>query len=222
MHKTLARQLEHHIKDDGAVPAEWQELLDAISGTYESFDRDRILIERSLEISSRELKEFISMLQATLDSTSEGIIVINNKDELMNHNKRFVEIWGIDEETLRTRDVKKTMALMIDKVTNSFLFGKNMDVAHTQPNEKSEPFVVKFKDGRTVEVNSRPQMIEGVSVGRVWSFRDVTNHLGIQDELRTKLDALERLNKAMIDRELKMIELKKEIARLQEQCESQK
>jgi sensor histidine kinase regulating citrate/malate metabolism len=75
--------------------------------------------------------------------------------------------------------------------------------------------MVKLHDGRTVEINTRPQLLDGKPVGRVWSFRDVSELLQVEDELTKKLSALERLNKAMVNRELKMVELKKRIAELE-------
>lgn len=109
MHKTLLRQIDHHIQDANAIPAAWQALLEAVSNTYEGFDQDRLLIERSLEVSSNELKGLIALLQATLDSTSEGILVINARGQMANYNKRFLEIWKIPEEIMRTHDTQKAV-----------------------------------------------------------------------------------------------------------------
>ena len=79
-------------------------------------------------------------------------------------------------------------------------------------------FSFTFKSGRTIKVNSKPQMVEGKSVGLVWSFQDVTELLQAENELRTKIETLERLNSIMVDRELKMVALKKEIKILEQKA----
>jgi PAS domain-containing protein len=220
MHKTLARQVAHHINDPSLVSSPWTELLDAVSTTYEGFDQDRLLIERSLEISSRELKGLIALLQATLDSIGEGILVINSSGQMINHNKRFLEIWDIPEEIMKTHDNEKAITYVLDKIIDPIGFRKNINNAFANAVNNSA-YVVKFKDGKIVEMNSRPQLVDGENVGRVWSFRDITLHLITEEELKTKLSALERLNKAMIDRELKMVELKKKIVSLESMIASQ-
>lgn len=215
MHKTLQRQISRYIEDPSQITQQWQNLLDSISETYDGFDSDRLLIERSLEVSSKELKELVALLQATLDSTDEGIMVVSDKGLLMNHNKRFEEIWQISPEILETRKEMQATEAVLDKVFDPVAFKQYVESARDHPDEATS-YVVKFKDGRTIELNSRPELIEQTNVGRVWSSRDITKYLTIEKELTSKVDALERLNKAMVDRELKMIELKKKIKFLEQ------
>lgn len=64
MHRLLERQIRHHL--GGQCPPEWQAFLDAVDAAYVSFDKDRTLIERSLELMSRELTEANSGLRKEL------------------------------------------------------------------------------------------------------------------------------------------------------------
>jgi PAS domain S-box-containing protein len=214
MHKTLARQIDRYLEDMVIEDPKFHELFEAVSATYEGLDQDRLLIERSLDISSKEMRGLIALLQTTLDSIGEGIIVIDIKGHVVNYNKRFLEIWQVPEEIMETKDSEKVVGWGVDKVFDPKGFQQKIDEAFASAND-GPLHVIKFKDGRTVEVNSKPQIVDGVTMGRVWSFRDITKHLITEDELKTKLNALERLNKAMIDRELKMVELKKKIAQLE-------
>ena len=189
--------------------------MEAVGKTYEGFDQDRLLIERSLEVSSHELKGLIALLQATLDSTDEGILVINARGQMANYNKRFLEIWNIPEEIMRTHDTQKAITVAAQQMEEPYEFQKYITGVLKTESESSS-LVVRFIDGRTVEMNSKPHIVDSKSIGRVWSFRDITKHLTVESELKTKLDALERLNKAMVDREIKMVELKRRIAQLEE------
>lgn len=218
MHKTLLRQIQHAFGEVPAISPEWKRLLSAVSITYEGFDKDRTLIERSLEISSTELKGLIALLQATLDSINEGILVVDKKNKIVNHNKRFIEICQIPEHIMKTHDNEQAVAWMLDAVTDPDTLRRNINRAGT-PNEEGA-YIFKFKDGRTVEMNSKPQIVERATLGRVWSFRDVSDVLRTEEDLKSKLGALERLNKSMIDRELKMIQLKEENKMLRDQMQS--
>lgn len=215
MHKTLTRQIQHALGENPVISEEWQVLFDAISVTYDGFDKDRALIERSLEISSKELKGLVSVLQATLESINEGIVVNDRNGKIVNYNQRFLEIWEVPENVVKTHDTEKVIAAVIGKVVDPATFRKNIDTAFDHPNEDST-YIVKYTDGKTIQMNSKPQLVENKNVGRVWSSRDITERLNIENKLKTEVAALERLNKAMVDRELKMIELKKKIKSLEE------
>jgi len=58
MHRLLARQLQRHFRADFQPPPELQGLLKLVNQAYEQADSDRIMLERSLELSSQELIEF--------------------------------------------------------------------------------------------------------------------------------------------------------------------
>lgn len=220
MHKTLIRQIRHAIGDTPDISSELQELFESISITYDDFDKDRTLIERSLEISSTELKESISLLQATLDSTTEGILVTDEKGKMTNCNKRLSEILETHSDVLITQDMSKIVTFVSQNIFDPTSFVAYLDEIF-EKKVATGNYTLRFKSGRTVEVNSKPQLLAGVNVGFVWSFRDVTMLLQAENDLRTKIDALERLNKTMIDREVKMVELKTKIKNLEEKIASQ-
>lgn len=215
MHKILTRQIKHIFGQEPELSPEWSNLLRAVSETYEDFDRDRLLSERSLEISSTELKELVTLLQATIDSINEGILVVNEKGVMINHNKRLIEIFKVNGPLIKTQENREAVSAIFDGMEDSVAARKNFDDANRSVEDSR--FVVTFKDGRVIESNSKPHIVDSKIVGRVWSFRDITTFLKAENELKVKIVALERLNKAMIDRELKMVELKKKIKLLEEQ-----
>ena len=214
MHRTLVRQLDKYADlTPESVVSPWKELLSAVSTTYDDFDRDKQLIERSLEISSHELRRLISTLQATLDATNEGILVMDDKGRMANHNKRFTEIWSIPDDIMNTHDATKALEYAMQLVLNPVPFRESVEEALNK-NDKETVYVVHFKDGRVIELRSKPHFLDGESAGTIWSSRDITQSVKAEEDLKAKLAALELLNKSMVDRELKMIELKKKIPEL--------
>lgn len=85
----LSRQIKRHLKEDTPITPEWKNLLDAINSSYIHYERDHLLGEQSLEISSGELKQLIeeiadkeARIRAILEATSDGLLVINEKQEI--------------------------------------------------------------------------------------------------------------------------------------------
>ena len=57
MHRLVLRQLRRHFGDQGSVPEEWKAFLQEVSDAYVSADEDRLLVERSLDLTSQELTQ---------------------------------------------------------------------------------------------------------------------------------------------------------------------
>lgn len=102
MHKTLLRQVNKHFGSEDRIPPELAPLFQVISDTYQHADEDRALIERSLDISSRELGDLNLELQAERDrataiilSIVDGLIVVKKDDtiELINPQAESMLGW---------------------------------------------------------------------------------------------------------------------------------
>ncbi|MCI0412464.1 EAL domain-containing protein [bacterium] len=120
----------------------------------------------------RELEQSLSLLRATLESTADGILVVDREGKWMTYNQRFVDLWRIPEAIVDSRDEALMLAFVLDQLRDPEAFIRKVKEVY-QSNEDSAD-VLEFKDGRVMERYSRPQRIAGISVGRVWSFSDVT------------------------------------------------
>src|SRR6266536_1419274 len=120
-----------------------------------------------------ELEQSVSLLRATLDSTADGILVVDQDGNILTYNKKFIEMWRIPEHVAESRDDNRALAWVLDQLKDPERFIKKVKELYAQPESKSYDWL-EFKDGRIFERYSQPQKIGGKSVGRVWSFRDVT------------------------------------------------
>lgn len=214
MHKTLLRQIHRALGEDPEIAPEWQELLQMVSITYEDFDKDRILSERSLEISSKELRLAIAIMRTTLDSVGEAILVIDENQKIAYFNKRFVEIWEIPKEQITPHQTEEVITAMIEKSDDPKSFRQIIDSVNGG-HEIDTDTTIKLIKQNVIAVKSSPQLLEGKNVGRVWIFRDITKYTRFKEEIQEKVTTLEQLNRTMVDRELKMIELKEKLAALE-------
>ena len=132
--------------------------------------------------SDDSLREAMSLLTATLESTADGILVVSSEGEIAGVNNQFLTMWGIPRELLATRDDESVMAFVLDQLLDPAQFVEKVVALYADPTAESHD-VLDFRDGRTIERYSRPQKVAGEVVGRVWSFRDVTAAKVAQDRI---------------------------------------
>ncbi len=115
----------------------------------------------------------VSVLQATLESTADGILVVDEERTIVAHNRRFGELWGLPDSLAASHDDARFIAHVQESLTNPQQFVNRIRELYADPDAESFD-VLTFKDGRVFERYSIPLRLDGRSVGRVWSFRDVT------------------------------------------------
>ncbi|HCE42805.1 MAG TPA: hypothetical protein DET40_04600 [Lentisphaeria bacterium] len=150
---------------------------------YESRPRelpngDRVWTGILLDISERMkaeegLNQSLSLLNATLESTTDGILVVDNNGKFSYSNSKFAQMWSIPQEIMSSRNDDMALNHVLQQLKNPELFLNKVKYLYIHPEEDSFD-VIEFKDGRIFERYSQPQRIAGKPVGRVWNFRDVT------------------------------------------------
>jgi two-component system cell cycle sensor histidine kinase/response regulator CckA len=138
-----------------------------------------------------ELREALATLQATLDSTTDGILVVDGRGKIRSFNRKFQELWRIPDPILDARDDERAIHFVLDQLSNPDAFLAQVRHLYSHPAETSFD-VLEFKDGRVFERYSQPQIVTGEAEGRVWSFRDVTLRLSLENQLRhaQKMEAI--------------------------------
>jgi diguanylate cyclase (GGDEF)-like protein/PAS domain S-box-containing protein len=124
----------------------------------------------------------LSLLNATLDATADGILVVDSEGRITSSNQRFAEMWRLPEEILVARDDDAALGFVIEQLADPEAFLAKVRELYAQPDAESHD-VILFTDGQVFERYSKPQRVEGETVGRVWSFRDVTERRRLEDEL---------------------------------------
>ena len=152
-------------------------------------------IENQIRLQTeKELQLAISLLNATLDATADGILVVSTEGKISSCNGRFVEMWGVDcRSTVGCRD-EDLLRNALPQLQNSEEFLTKVQELYSHP-ESTSFDVLHLRDGRIFERYSKPQRIGERVVGRVWSFRDVTQSRNLEQELRQsqKMEAVGRL-----------------------------
>ncbi len=114
-----------------------------------------------------------SLLEATIEATADGLLVVNREGRVTTRNQRFLSLWRIPPDLAAENDDEKLLAYVFDQLENPDQFMSSTRELYDHP-ERESVDVLYFNDGRVFERYSRPQRIGMLIVGRVWSFRDVT------------------------------------------------
>jgi diguanylate cyclase (GGDEF)-like protein/PAS domain S-box-containing protein len=129
-----------------------------------------------------ELREAHSLLATTLESTADGILVVDQTGQIASFNRRFAEMWRIPDEVLASRDDGQALARVLEQLRDPDAFVAKVQQLYADPDAHSHD-VLQFKDGRVFERDSLPRRIADHAVGRVWSFRDITEQERLKHEL---------------------------------------
>ena len=142
----------------------------------------------------RELEErdlLVAELQATLESTGDGILVTDLAGHIRAFNRRFAQIWGLPEALLTERQDAAVFDWMRRSVVDVGGYSQRLALINEttllQANER-----LTLHSGQVIERVTQPQHCQGRPVGRVWSFRDHTELVaaGHRIETLSRTDAL--------------------------------
>jgi diguanylate cyclase (GGDEF)-like protein len=135
------------------------------------------LASLALELGARAKRE--ALLEATLESTGEGIVAIDG-DRVLAFNRRFLEMWGLEEPPTKVPKLRRHMDSKTQQLARYLSDAQDILAGFAE----DAVDVIELADGRVYERTSRPQLLRDQVVGRVWSFRDVSGQRRSEAALR--------------------------------------
>src|SRR5258705_12147264 len=139
-----------------------------------------------------ELATALAIMHATLESTTDAILVTDEANYVREFNEKFVKFWGIPPHMMISAHARELWNYISPQLKDpaGYLARVHEIIASAAP----ETFdVLQLKDGRVFERNSAIQLIKQRNVGRVWSFRDITQRKRAQDALANEKRVLEKI-----------------------------
>ena len=147
---------------------------------------------RQRNLSDTTLKKTLSLLNASLESTADGIYVVDLQGRITGYNQNFMTMWNIPPALLKTGENETVVNYVQSQIKSPH--GVLFSIQDHEGHEGRESFdTIEFNDGKTFERYSKPQKIGDTIVGRVWSFRDVTDRKYAKEKLEASLEEKEVL-----------------------------
>ena len=133
----------------------------------------------------------LSLLRTTLESTTDGILVVNLEGGFKIFNQVFRDLWGIPSDLVGKGLDDAMLQFALPQLEDPEQFLAKVEYLYQHPEEKSMDTLI-LKDGRVLERYAYPQLLDGQVIGRIWSFRDVTERKLAE---AAKAEALSRIQK---------------------------
>ncbi|MDQ0851260.1 diguanylate cyclase (GGDEF)-like protein/PAS domain S-box-containing protein [Arthrobacter sp. B3I9] len=131
----------------------------------------------------------VSLLDATLETTADGIVVVSSERQITGINDQFLRMWGMPADIVAAEDPTALIRFIAGQLVHPEQFREKVAALYADPTMQSHD-VLEFEDGRTVELYSRPQKLADTIIGRIWNFRDVTSRRRAQDQARQAMEEL--------------------------------
>ena len=174
---------------DEALECKVQERTAELMNTNEQL-RHEIAERKRVEL---ELEKSLSLLHATLESTVDGVITIKGKGEVVNFNQIFVKMWQVPEPITMSRNHNQWLAFYRNQLKDPETFFMRIQELDSQSDFEGYD-TLELKNGRVFEHHSKPQRLGEKIVGRVWSFRDITERRQPAAEIHQALEKAKQLS----------------------------
>ncbi len=162
-------------------------LIPAVVQTTLRYAAERAATLRGLRRSEEDARRATSLLAATLEATAEGVLVIGRDGTVTTWNRRFAEMWQVPETVLAAGDAAAVRGYMTHQMAprDAVRSSEREDAAHAEVEHHD---VLELLDSRVIERHARPQRVGDRVVGRVLSYRDVTERRAAAAALRQEHD----------------------------------
>ncbi|MBF0525541.1 MAG: PAS domain S-box protein [Deltaproteobacteria bacterium] len=156
-----------------------------------------------------------------LESAGEGIFGVDTSGQMTFANPAALRMWGYGEEELLGKKIQPIIYQSLPDVSPNQADDGPMSASYKGGETRRNVNEIWWrKDGNSfyVDYSSTPIYKENILVGAVVTFGDVTERKKVERELEQYVKDLERFNRLVVGREIRMLYLKQEINELRRQA----
>jgi signal transduction histidine kinase len=162
MHPTLERQIKKFLRS--TIPVEnWEEFLKAVSNTYEHYEENRKLIERSMKLSSTELIEGNKNLQSEINNSKKTAEQLRTQSSELQKIKEDIEK-KVQERSRELFEERSRLKASINSLNIGFIM---TDVDFNILNINSVAQQIIFNEGPTGVLKKPTPSIADITIDTI-------------------------------------------------------
>jgi PAS domain S-box-containing protein len=156
--------------------------------------RDITALKQVTAVQQQSEKEVLSVLRATLESTADGILVMNRNLDILVMNQKFMQMCSVPKQQRWLNSSQERLQFLAQQTVDpQGLITRMRELVNQRP-EDTVLDIIEMQDGRIFELYSQPLKTDNQIHGRVWSFRDITQQKRTEKELRFAQYSLEHIS----------------------------
>ncbi len=140
-------------------------------------------LSSEVEASTRSLRTSLSVLRTTLETTSDGILVVNTEDRIIDFNNKYAQLWKLTPDLMQAMDTRQITRHMLGQVKDSNGLKQQLKAVRDK-RLASTADLLELEDGRTLMMYSQRPLSQEDGIGRVWCFRDISAERSAQEMLK--------------------------------------
>lgn len=141
------------------------------------------------------LSNNLKILEATINSTGDGILVVDVNRKVLKVNDLFLKMWNISSDTCSLSDAGEYLSFVNRQVKDFNIFEAWINSLYET--SAFDNYIATLLDGRIINVFSNPLMDKDILFGRLWSFRDITAQVNIEYELAKSNENIKLIMEAL-------------------------
>jgi diguanylate cyclase (GGDEF)-like protein/PAS domain S-box-containing protein len=155
-----------------------------VSGIQRAQDEVAQSNER-LRTSNAQLAHTLSLVEASIEATADALVVVDQDQHITRFNSAFLRMAGLQPSDLHANDVASFRRRFYPLLTNAEQVLANSVQAVANPHGETQD-LIHFKDGRVYARHSFPQRLNDQTIGRVWTYHDITDHKRAEEALQAE------------------------------------